>query len=75
MSRDQKPARMRVVAGSEPALPPERRAEDKVADASAATPPTTGPAHRKTRTLAALYVACCALGGAGVALLLRSFAS
>lgn len=81
MSHDQKPGRMRVVAG--PAAEAQRRRDDGavaqdtgagadtgIAPAvAAASALATGKSSKTHRLLAVLFVAGCALGGAGLPLL------
>ena len=65
MSHDRKPGKVRVVGTA----PPARRADDRTAiavqpPAGAGTTPSP-PARRTGLLLAALFVAGCAVGGAG----------
>lgn len=74
MSRDQKPAKMRVIAGSEQAPLPLRRAGDYGPELSPALPVMAEAQDRvKFGLLSLIFVACSAVGGVGVMLLVRSF--
>ena len=74
MSRDQKPKKMRVIAGGGQAPQPLRHAEDQGPEIAPAGAADEAPRGR-LRLLSLIYVACCAVGGVGVVLLMRSFAS
>lgn len=68
MSHDQKPGKMRVVAGAAPVA--HRRRGDLAADASQAssTPAATPSARKPALLLGILFVVGCAAGGAALPL-------
>ena len=76
MSRDQKPGRIRVIAGAQAPDHPMRRA----GDLAPATAPTSEPAVLETSSkrgpgllTALLFLVGCAVGGAGFAVIATAF--
>lgn len=74
MSRDQKPAKMRVIAGGAAPSHPLNRAGDLGPASSPLTAPADPPGTGRPVLMALVYVAGCAVGGVAFAMLLRTFA-
>ena len=74
MSRDQKPGRMRIIAGGAKPPHPLRRASDRVAAAEAglgeAPANIAPPKSRAILWLSLLFLLCCIAGGVAVTLML-----